>query len=487
MIFIFLIVASFLVTGYGTLQGTPDTVINVGGVPVKIVEYQREFKRQKEFYKRIFGGKDLTTAQIEQFKIKDATIRNLVQRKLLVKIADDIGVFPSNNQIKEEIKDLPYFLTGGAFDIDKYKQLLASNGYTPKDFEGKFRQDLKTQLAAEVLENYPSSDAYFTELKRFKDQAIEANLGVVKKVALRNFIKIKNSEVKKFLANSEDKARVKDLFIDKKSSLDQTAKIKASHILFKIGPNTDAKKIEAQAKKVRASLTKANFARKANKLTEDPSGKGKGGSLDWFEKGRMVPEFEAVAFKMKIGEISKPIKSAFGYHIIYLTGKKKAISAVLAKYERDLAKELIRASKTKEHKALVESVTKQLAQALKSNSSRSLDALSKKYKEAVAIQKKVNVNRLEGGSGEASKISPENIDSLFVTPSKKSYRWDEASTVTVLEILNTTPTVIAQTDAEKKQERRTNKQAWGKKFSKEALKNLEDDIDVTVNNKLLRL
>ncbi len=486
-VFIGLIVVSFLVTGYGTLQGTPDTVVNVGGISVKISEYQREYQRQTEFYKRIFGGKDLTRAQVEQFKIKDNTIRNLVQRKLLVKISDDMGIFPSDTQIKEEIKKLPYFLTNGTFDINKYKQLLAGNGFTPSDFESNFKQDLKGQLANEVLTSFPSSKAYFTTLEKFKDQEVSVNLATIKKTALKAFVPISNKEVKEFLSTKENQERVANLFNQRKAGLDKPEQVKASHILLRAGADADIKTVEAKAKKIRSSLTSSNFAKKANELTEDPSGKGKGGDLGFFTKEKMVPEFATAAFAMKVGEISKPIKTSFGYHIIKLTGKKKAVVSSLKDYESKIAKELISDTKTEEHKSLVASLSTDVSKALKSNSKRSLDALEKKYPGALSIVRETQINRLEGAGTEAN-LTAENLKELFATNEMKSFNWDNATSVLLAQVLPTKAKANVKGEEEDSIEKieSTSKIAWGRKYLQEALKDLEENIKVTVNDNLLR-
>jgi peptidyl-prolyl cis-trans isomerase D len=489
-VFIGLIVVSFLVTGYGTLQGTPDTVVNVGGIPVKITEYQREYKRQTEFYKRIFGGKDLTSAQVEQFKIKDNTIRNLVQRKLLVKISDEMGIFPSNTQIKEEIKNLPYFLTNGNFDIGKYKQLLARNGFTPLDFEANFKQDLKGQLANEVLTSFPSSDAYFAELQKFKDQEIEVNLATIRKVELKTYVSVSSKEVKEFLSKKENQERVANLFKQRKSGFDKPAEVKASHILLKAEAGADVKAIETKAKKIRSTLTRSNFSSKADSLTEDPSGKGKGGDLGYFSKEKMVPEFSKAAFAMKIGEISQPIKTSFGYHIIKLTGINKAVVSTLKQYETKIAKELLSDSKVEEHIELVARVTSEVSQKLKSNNESALKALEKKYKSALTIVRETHVNRHEGAGAEAN-LSAENLKDLFSKSDKKSYSWDGATSVVLAHVLNSNPPskskdVKAEGEESLEKTQRTSKLAWGRKYLQEALKDLEENIKVTVNNKLLR-
>jgi foldase protein PrsA len=106
--------------------------------------------------------------------------------------------------------------------------------------------------------------------------------------------------------------------------------VKARHILISIPhPAADAKpdqtaKAEADAKakaeKVLAEIKGGkSFDAAAKEYSDDPGSKEKGGDLGWFNKGRMVPEFSDAAFKMKEGEISEPVKSNYGYHIIQVT------------------------------------------------------------------------------------------------------------------------------------------------------------------------
>jgi len=101
----------------------------------------------------------------------------------------------------------------------------------------------------------------------------------------------------------------------------------ASHILIQYvgamrAPATVTRTKE-QAKKLAEQIVKkaqksgANFAKLADEYTEDPSGKGKGGMLGVFERGRMVPEFDKATFALAAGQTSGVVESAFGFHIIY--------------------------------------------------------------------------------------------------------------------------------------------------------------------------
>jgi peptidyl-prolyl cis-trans isomerase C len=102
--------------------------------------------------------------------------------------------------------------------------------------------------------------------------------------------------------------------------------VHARHILFRAAP--DDKEASAAAEKkaqdVEARLKKGeDFATLAKQLTEDPSGKEDGGDLGFFAKEQMVPEFADVAFAMKPGEVSKPVKTQFGWHVIKVEEKRQ--------------------------------------------------------------------------------------------------------------------------------------------------------------------
>jgi len=114
------------------------------------------------------------------------------------------------------------------------------------------------------------------------------------------------------------------------SDLDE---VRASHILIKPEPATDeagrAKAdaaAKAKAEEVLAEVKKpgADFAALAKKYSQDPGSAARGGDLDFFGKGQMVPPFEAAAFAAKVGDIVGPIKSDFGYHIIKVTDRRDA-------------------------------------------------------------------------------------------------------------------------------------------------------------------
>ena len=101
--------------------------------------------------------------------------------------------------------------------------------------------------------------------------------------------------------------------------------VHARHILFRIpaGDEKASKEAEDKVKAVIARLKKGeDFAKVAGEVTEDPSGKANGGDLGYFSKDQMVPEFAETAFKLESGQISDPVKTQFGWHVIKVEDKR---------------------------------------------------------------------------------------------------------------------------------------------------------------------
>ena len=101
--------------------------------------------------------------------------------------------------------------------------------------------------------------------------------------------------------------------------------VRARHILFRADPKDAKAQDEAQAR-AHAALERIkkgeDFATVASELTEDPSGKENGGDLDYFTKDQMVPEFANIAFQMQPGQVSNPVRTQFGWHIIKLEDRR---------------------------------------------------------------------------------------------------------------------------------------------------------------------
>ena len=120
----------------------------------------------------------------------------------------------------------------------------------------------------------------------------------------------------------------KKFYEENKTEFQQPETVKASHILFRVNKEDSEDVVNQKLKAAQGAETRAkkgeDFTALAKELSEEPGAKESGGDLGFFPKDRMVPEFAEVAFTEKVGDISDPVRTQFGWHVIKVTDKKAA-------------------------------------------------------------------------------------------------------------------------------------------------------------------
>lgn len=181
-----------------------------------------------------------------------------------------------------------------------------------------------------LLEELINQELYYLDAKERgidKDDQYKAD---VEKIC-QNFLK--QYAIFKLLSSvTIEEAEVLDYYGQNKDQFKSPESIRASHILVES---------ENLAQQILKELDSGlSFEEAAQKYSDCPS-KMQGGDLGYFSKGRMVPEFETAAFNMGQGEISPPVRTQFGYHIIKLTDKKPAHPQSFDEVKESLSQELL--------------------------------------------------------------------------------------------------------------------------------------------------
>lgn len=210
-----------------------------------------------------------------------------------------------------------------------------SNGNSEKIVETKAGDITKDEFYSAMKDRY--GEAVIKELvyekvlsKDYKvtDKEVNAKLDEIKKQAGDNFQMVLQSNG--FKTEEDLKRALKLNMLQEKAAI---AEIKVTDKELKEAYNNAKPEMKARhilvadektAKEVRAKLDKGeDFAKLAKQYSKDTGSAQKGGDLGWFGAGKMVPEFENAAYKLKKNEISEPVKSQYGYHIIQLLDKKE--------------------------------------------------------------------------------------------------------------------------------------------------------------------
>jgi peptidyl-prolyl cis-trans isomerase D len=480
-----LIIISFMFTGYETMTGTPDSVAKVGDLEVKFREYRLEYDRQVQMYSN-FTGKPLTAQQIQDFQIKEGVIRRLVSQKLLLKFADELGITPAQNEVVAQIKELPYFRDEATkqFDINRYKGLLAANQITPTEFEQEIHDKIKAEQLQNLFKSFPLSNSFMTYYGAIKNNAYNVEAISISKSKLETHIAVSPNQIKDYLANEENGKRVSSMFeTRKKEQYDRPEMVKARHILLQVQEEKwdDAKK---EADRIHAEINIKNFASLADKYSQDPGNsagdKKKGGDLGWFGRGRMVPEFEQAAFSTEKGQISSPVKTSYGYHIILVEDKTAAVDAKFEEHKDAIAKELIQKDSKEELKKLTEQVQLQLKSLLEKNDKKQIETLVKQY--GFEHVDAGNLNQLDGLVGRIN-ITTDNAEKVFsdANPVGKVFEFNDVLSLVLLKVSG--KKVEQEIDGKQtEQNSRTLSMNISRQLNEEIIKELETKYPVKIHH-----
>lgn len=208
------------------------------------------------------------------------------------------------------------------------------------------QSNVKMDIKKSVDEEYENIKKKFKSEQDFQkylsergltEKEIKDNIG--KNIILENFVKSQSEKVK--VTDNE----IKEFYNENKVQFKEKEQVRASHIII-LTNDKDEKKAEETINKIYNEIKGGlDFAEAAKKYSEDGSAQ-QGGDLGYFGRGKMVQEFEEVAFKMNKNEISKPFKSRFGYHILKVTDKKPEKQLSFEEVKEDV-KNIIISEKTK--------------------------------------------------------------------------------------------------------------------------------------------
>jgi peptidyl-prolyl cis-trans isomerase D len=308
---------------------------------------------------------------LKQLGIDQQILQQMVDERAAVAEADRLGIKVSDEEVRQRIFAMPAFQDNGAFIGDaRYQQLLRMQRppMTPSEFEDNVRRGLAVEkLRASITDWLSVPDSELE--KEYRRRNDKVKLAVVSFTAdnFRSQVSASDAEVASYFdAHKNDfkipeKRKIRYLLIDvdalrakvtiPESDVEKEYKnneeqyktpeqVRASHILLKTEGKDDAA-VKAKAEEIlKQAKSGADFAELAKKNSEDEASAKNGGDLDYFGKGRMVPEFDAAVFAMQPGQVSDLVKTQYGYHIIKLVDKKPATTRPYAQVRQQLHDQL---------------------------------------------------------------------------------------------------------------------------------------------------
>lgn len=384
-----IIIVVFVFWGIGSYSGPKGLVASVNGKNITEVEFQRAYAMMEDNLRRSIPN--LTSEMLESFQLEQRVLQSLMQEKLIEDEAERAGLTISPYELRAVLEQLPYFQKDGKFSPEIYKEVLSKNHITPRQFEtdqAKSMLPAKLQrlvtagayvdpAAAKAMFDYAAerrrvdyimfpASAHMSEAAPSEEEvaktyeAQSASFTVPPSVDVE-FVRLDPAVMGNPAAISD--AELRAAYDARKSQYTEEEKIHARHILIRVpanAPDADVKKAESEIKALEARIRGGEDFSEVAKSGQDGTAE-QGGDLGWFTAGQMVPEFSKAAFALKDGEVSAPVRTQFGFHLIKKEGHQDAVT-----HSFDEVKDSLRADLATEAagRGLEEKADAVLAQAL---------------------------------------------------------------------------------------------------------------------------
>jgi peptidyl-prolyl cis-trans isomerase D len=340
--------------GVGALPG--EVIADVEGRDVTAGQFLQRYNRQIQAYRTAYGSQ-MSDQLLRQLGIDKQILQQMIDEQASLVEAERLGLIVSDEELAQQIFSIPSFQENGRFIGEQRYELLLRGQIPPMtkaQFENSLRSDLMIGKLRSALTDWMTvADA---DVERgFKERNEKVKLQVVALTAdrFRDQVTLTDADVAAYFEMHKadyrigEQRKVRMLVLDREQAQAKTIvpaadvqryyndnlaqyqtpeQVRASHILLNTMGKDEAtvrKQAEDILKQARAG---ADFAALATKFSEDEGSKVNGGDLDYFSRGRMVPEFEAAAFSLQPGQISDLVKSQYGFHIIKVVDKKPAVT-----------------------------------------------------------------------------------------------------------------------------------------------------------------
>ncbi|SJM95949.1 PpiC-type peptidyl-prolyl cis-trans isomerase [Crenothrix polyspora] len=336
-------------------NGSEPPVVSVGDKDF----YQRDVNKAYEKYSQNLQGMN-----IDEQALKKQALDKLIKDEVLLQYVHDEGLAVTDDSVRNFIKTLPYFQTNGKFDDKQYKKLLSSQKMSSAQFVGEIKNALlmeqfqrsitdssfATQYDVESffkIHNQQRDVAYVSvapqklteqpsdeEITKYYQQHVEA-YKIPEQISVE-YLELTSDDMAKTIVVTDDK--LKAFYDEQIDQYTTPERRKISHILFAINSKQDEKTALDKAIKAQEALKTKDFAALTTEVSDDKKSGKEGGDLGFFNAGDLEKSIEDAAKALKKGEVSKPVKSAFGYHLIKVTELEPAVVKPYDSIKADVTK-----------------------------------------------------------------------------------------------------------------------------------------------------
>lgn len=329
----------------GGMQGEPEVAV-VDGEEITESQYARAVEqRRRQILSQM--GPQADASAIDENLLRRTVLEGLIEEQVQLNAANAKKLVISNAVIDQYIRSLPVFQQNGRFSQEAYVATLRGAGILPLEFRQSLVRELLLQQDREAIRQTAFvTDSEFTKLINLDRQTRDFAYLSIPAEDFRSQVEVSEEEVQEFYQANQDQFRLPErvvleyLEVDRASLADKVEftedelkaryeqavaelhkqeERSAAHILIEVSGNQSRDAALAQIKKIQEELKAgADFGELAKKYSQDLGSANDGGDLGYVTPGIFVPEFDQVLFEMQPGQVSEPVLTEFGYHLIKL-------------------------------------------------------------------------------------------------------------------------------------------------------------------------
>jgi peptidyl-prolyl cis-trans isomerase D len=349
--------------------GAEPVVASVDGEDITERELDRRFQQFRMELRERLGGA-YRPELFDDAKLRQEVLQDMIRSNLILQSSLAMGLRAGDTQVRAAILGVPSFQRDGRFSKEAYERALSFQSMSSAQFEQRIRGSLlSSQITQVVTSSEFISDKEIADAIRLRNQQRKLSYVLIPKADFEYRDDIAESEIDAYyqanqpLFQAPEQVKLEYLVLDQQAlmaeeSIDEQAlqvlyderieayktpeRRRARHILVSVAADADAaaeQQARAKIDAIRARIAAGeDFADVASELSEDPGSAAQGGDLGFFERGIMDPAFEEPAFALAPEVLSEPVRSAFGYHLIEVTGIEAEAVKPFAEVKEELAR-----------------------------------------------------------------------------------------------------------------------------------------------------
>lgn len=364
--------ALFGVYNYFT-GGSNPTVASVNGAKITRAELSTAVQRQRAQLRAVLG-EQYNPAMFDDGGLRGQVLDRMINQAVLLQFVRSHGFRITDEALRSFIRSQPIFHVNGRFSSERYRRVLRQNGYSAAQYEAQLRQQLLLQqlqrsiAATAVITKHDV--AQFVALKR---QARNLAWLRVDSADFRDQIQVSDKAIQHYYATHKQafkqpaKVKISYIVLSKETlasrvELGEEAlrrfyeEVKADrftipgarhvrHILIELPQNASKQQVKAARKQIKALrqniIQGADFAAVARRHSDDLGSARQGGDLGFVRRGDLVEVVAKAAFNLQVGELSEPIRSRFGWHLIKVTAIRPAKVKPFSEVKDQIRQELL--------------------------------------------------------------------------------------------------------------------------------------------------